>query len=244
MTILHYSTRLISQLARNATRCTGTNHHHLHTSPSLPSPPRPKSHDLLARYRRPNVPPFTSTPIQSDVELITTENKDKFITSSPSPVSPSLAEVPPPQNVDLKMARPVPAMKPLKLTLEKENVSATSGKGEIWVQGVLIPPKPVPPGAEECCMNSCVNCVYNLYADALEGYTAALSEAVKALKIADIPRKEWPAAVLAVERKGPGEMVAEEERKMEEGLDPSMAAFLALEGMLRKKQVSHSSLAR
>ncbi|EJD39223.1 hypothetical protein AURDEDRAFT_187504 [Auricularia subglabra TFB-10046 SS5] len=30
-----------------------------------------------------------------------------------------------------------------------------------------IPPKPVPPGPEECCMSNCAVCVHDLYAEAL-----------------------------------------------------------------------------
>ena len=76
-------------------------------------------------------------------------------------------------------------------------------------------------------MNSCVHCVYNVYAEDLENYTAALSEAIIALKQAKVPRKQWPAEILVADKQGPAEMQAAEEKKVESGLDPTMAAFLA-----------------
>lgn len=90
----------------------------------------------------------------------------------------------------------------------------------------------------ECCMSGCVNCVYNVYADDLEFYTTALSSAREALLRAGTPEKEWPEAVKVVGAKGAKGMEQGEKAKMEEGMDPVMAAFLALEGKLRKKQGS------
>lgn len=40
-----------------------------------------------------------------------------------------------------------------------------------YVAGVLIPPKPDEP--DNCCMSGCVNCVWELYREEMEEYTAA-----------------------------------------------------------------------
>jgi len=91
----------------------------------------------------------------------------------------------------------------------------------------------------ECCMNSCVNCVYNLYADDLEAYTSALDDAHSALKSANTPISRWPEAVRRLDgKKGGKESVRKEEMgKMEDGMDPVVLAFLDMERRLKKKQL-------
>lgn len=90
--------------------------------------------------------------------------------------------------------------------------------------------------SKECCMSGCVHCVYNIYADDLETYTAALSDARKALTKAGMKEAEWPEEVRAVKAQGQEGMVEGEKAKVREEMDPTMAAFLALEGKLKKKQ--------
>ena len=91
----------------------------------------------------------------------------------------------------------------------------------------------------ECCMNSCVNCVYNLYADDLEAYTSALDEAHSAVISANIPISQWPEAVRKLDgNQGGKEGVRKEEMgKMEDGMDPVVLAFLDMERRLKKKQL-------
>ena len=87
-------------------------------------------------------------------------------------------------------------------------------------------------------MNSCVNCVYNLYADDLEAYTSALDEAHSAVKSANIPISQWPEAVRRLDgKKGGKESVRKEEMgKMEDEMDPVVLAFLDMEWRLKQKQ--------
>jgi hypothetical protein len=87
-------------------------------------------------------------------------------------------------------------------------------------------------------MNSCVNCVYNLYADDLEAYTSALDEAHTALLKAGIVKTVWPDAVRALDSKANGKegVKREEEAKAMEGVDPVTLAFLEMEKKLKKKQ--------
>ena len=92
-------------------------------------------------------------------------------------------------------------------------------------------------------MNSCVNCVYNLYADDLETYTSALDSAHTALLSANIPKTEWPQAVQRLDQKVGGKegVKKEEEGRMKEGMDPVMMAFLEMEKKIKKKQLAKGS---
>jgi hypothetical protein len=88
-------------------------------------------------------------------------------------------------------------------------------------------------------MNSCINCVYNLYADDLENYTSSLDTAHTALISAGIPKAEWPEAIRRLDgKKGGKEGIKKDEMgKMEDGMDPVVLAFLDMERRLKKKQV-------
>jgi len=179
-----------------------------------------------------------------------------FDTISTIPAAASLQAVPPPSTSTngVRKAVPIPAM--ITPTSEVEKVGVKEGDKEMIVQGVVIPPKPVPPKDDgmsfflklgrvelmvECCMNSCVNCVYNLYADDLENYTSSLSSAHIALVSASIPKSEWPEAVRRLDGKNGKEgMKKEEMGKMEDGMDPVVLAFLDMERRLKKKQLDRS----
>lgn len=135
------------------------------------------------------------------------------------------------------VAEPIPAMKPVADGQAGVNApaqttgSASSGSGRtapLIVQGVEIPPKPKPPGEEECCMSGCVvsimvlrplendrddavlhltinprlpqNCVYTIYSDEVIEYNDALACAAQALKKNTVPLSKWPPEVRAVEQ--------------------------------------------
>lgn len=72
-------------------------------------------------------------------------------------------------------------------------------------------------------MSGCVHCVYTMYADDLELYSSALDSARAALTTAGVRQTEWPDEV----RGSDGGMVEKEKKKVEDGMDPSLAAFLA-----------------
>jgi hypothetical protein len=92
-------------------------------------------------------------------------------------------------------------------------------------------------------MNSCVNCVYNLYADDLEAYTSALDSAHTVLLSANIPKNRWPEAVTRLDRKVGGKegVKREEEGRMREGMDPVMMAFLEMEKKIKQKQMAKAA---
>lgn len=74
-------------------------------------------------------------------------------------------------------------------------------------------------------MSGCVNCVYTVYSEELEGYVEALDAARGALEAAHIPKAEWPDEVA---KQGRGEdVMGEEVQKTEDAMDPAMSAFFA-----------------
>ncbi|WVR04797.1 hypothetical protein IAU60_001809 [Kwoniella sp. DSM 27419] len=209
-------------------------------SSAAPPPRKPRQLNLMAPFARP--PPRTPLKqiIGADASQVDTRSKDTsgssvkrgiiFETSATTPVGTSLQEVPP-DSAGSKVVSTAPAV--------KEGVSDRPDLDrrvkEMTVQGVVVPPKPVPPGEEECCMSGCVHCVYTIYADNLEVYVEALRDAREALIRSDTPKAEWPEEVREEDK---GDVKQAEEKKVEREVDPAMAAFLALENKLKKKSVS------
>ena len=78
-------------------------------------------------------------------------------------------------------------------------------------------------------MSGCVHCVYTIYADETEEYTAALDEARKALERLRTPVDEWPKVVAGLHGVSGGAPGVKEKEKeaATKGMDPSLAAFLA-----------------
>ncbi|WWC68132.1 uncharacterized protein I206_102054 [Kwoniella pini CBS 10737] len=152
-------------------------------------------------------------------------DEESFVTASTKPVLASIQEIPS-TNEGTKIVNTLPAMKEIPLS-KKSNQQIKNN--EIIMKGIIIPPKPIPPGEEECCMSGCVNCVYTIYADDLEIYNLALESAKQALKNDNIPQNEWP---IEIRDKTNSEDV---KGQIEHDVDPVMNAFLALENKLKKK---------
>ncbi|WVQ75872.1 hypothetical protein IAR50_005506 [Cryptococcus sp. DSM 104548] len=197
--------------------------------------------DYLASFRRPLLPPPSQGESQLQNVLNTSDRPEArseghlpYETSSTAPVASSLQEVPA-HETSSRVAEPVPAM---KATSGDDGGVKDSEKGfrtkQMIVQGVAVPPKPIPPGEEECCMSGCVNCVYTIYSEELEEYITALDAARTALEKSHVPRIDWPAE-LATAGSGDDVKGAEKEKAVD-GVDPTMSAFLALENKLKNKQ--------
>ncbi|GHJ90279.1 hypothetical protein NliqN6_6681 [Naganishia liquefaciens] len=204
--------------------------------------------DLTAKYR------YRPPPVAG---------QDEYVTASTIPVTGSFQHVPPPSEAGVnttdtaadapiggRKATPLPAMQPL----HPEPVKGVKPRSEeIRVAGVVIPPKPHPPGSDECCMSGCVNCVYTLYADDLLAYNESISHALSALRAFNIPKTEWPTEVRAFADKGQtGDASAaafgskrEEKagtvtretimRDVLEDVDPALRAFLELENKIKAR---------
>ncbi len=114
-----------------------------------------RSHDVLAPFRpRPHQPRFSTPTFPASIEEITPEKRSEaFQTSSTQPAGTSFQEVPPP-NAPLKgqghLAVPIPAMKDPPSADERTGKGKVPSelRGEITVQGIVVPPKPRAPGEE------------------------------------------------------------------------------------------------
>ena len=161
-----------------------------------------------------------------------------FETASTVPAGSSFQEIPPPDWVNL-VQKPIPAMDPTGSSTSKASSIPEDEVSETIVQGVTVPPRPHPPAAEgelvlsfqlaaevtvgiECCMSGCAFCVYDIYAEELQAYRAAIEEARAALTKANIAESKWP-PVVQRESKASGKARDD----LAEGMDPTMAAFLA-----------------
>lgn len=68
------------------------------------------------------------------------------------------------------------------------------------VAGVLVPPKPEEP--DNCCMSGCVNCVWDLFREEMEEFTARRREAEGRLKAAAARERDVEEASGSVEEDG------------------------------------------
>ncbi|WVW78229.1 hypothetical protein I302_100182 [Kwoniella bestiolae CBS 10118] len=202
---------------------------------NIPPPKRKRNLNLLSQFQRP--PPRPRTPLKdvigpstriADSDIGNTrDDEERFKTTSTEPVVSSIQEVPP-TDQGMKVVDSIPAMKDVPPSVPMNKADGRRVK-EMIVQGVGIPPKPIPPGEEECCMSGCVNCVYTIYADDLELYNEAVELAKERLRTSNVPEDEWPKEI---REKKSGEETKEEVVK---DVDPVMSAFLALENKLKSK---------
>lgn len=59
---------------------------------------------------------------------------------------------------------------------------ATRKAQSTYIAGVLVPPRPEEP--DNCCMSGCVNCVWDIYREDMEDWSAANKEAQQRLQSA------------------------------------------------------------
>ncbi|KAG0292182.1 hypothetical protein BGZ98_002683 [Dissophora globulifera] len=92
--------------------------------------------------------------------------------------------------------------------------------------GFVIPIKPTPPGAEDCCMSGCAHCVYDIYEEDRQDYKRELSAILKAIETAGLSPP--PANII-----GGATASGQAGKGADDDMDPSMKAFLELERKLK-----------
>lgn len=116
---------------------------------------RQRQLDYLAPFRRPANPPYS--PLNDKLRNVlqthgqpaaSPEGDVPYETASTAPVATSLQEVPAHEEAS-RVVDPLPAMKDASAAKEehaKEKMKARTK--EMIVQGIAVPPKPIPPGEE------------------------------------------------------------------------------------------------
>ncbi|KAF9339461.1 hypothetical protein BGZ91_005830 [Linnemannia elongata] len=99
--------------------------------------------------------------------------------------------------------------------------------------GFKVPIKPLPPGAEDCCMSGCAHCIYDLYEEDRQEYKAKLAKVLDEISKAGLP----PPPNISNTKKGKGDGAstgdAQSANDEDNDMDPGMKAFLELERKLK-----------
>ncbi|KAF9923963.1 hypothetical protein FBU30_005983 [Linnemannia zychae] len=91
--------------------------------------------------------------------------------------------------------------------------------------GFKIPIKPTPPGAEDCCMSGCAHCIYDIYEEDRQEYSANLAKVLDEISKAGLP----PPDIGNKTKDGDGA----QSTNSDDDMDPGMKAFLELERKLK-----------
>ncbi|KAF8526575.1 hypothetical protein BU17DRAFT_82674 [Hysterangium stoloniferum] len=62
-------------------------------------------------------------------------------------------------------------------------------------RGLLIPRRPRPPSAEDCCMARCKVCVHDLYFASLQQHHRNITQFRSTLDDLQVPRQDWPSEI-------------------------------------------------
>jgi hypothetical protein len=104
--------------------------------------------------------------------------------ATPTPPQPSVEASPvpsPPPTTAQEKARIVFGTRLAGPSDRAERLKALKNRSD-YIGGVLVPPMPEEP--DNCCMSGCVNCVWDLFREDMEEYTAKKSEGEARLKAA------------------------------------------------------------
>ncbi|KAK0388093.1 hypothetical protein NLU13_4337 [Sarocladium strictum] len=103
------------------------------------------------------------------------------IASPPQPSTEASPVPSPPPTSAQEKARIVFGTRLASPTDRAERLNALKSRSQ-YIAGVLVPPKPEEP--DNCCMSGCVNCVWDLFREEMEEYTAKNKEAQARLQAA------------------------------------------------------------
>jgi hypothetical protein len=188
------------------------------------------------------------TPTDATLNTPTTKDQPPTTTTTPPPPSPSSLEATKAQT--LAKARIVFGSSGSSRREHKDQISAASKE----IAGVKVPPKPKEPTGDDCCMSGCVNCVWDIYREEFEEWSAA-SKAAREKMVAmqggvDNDATASPGAGLAssVDDDGGGsealwikESEKEEEKDPYAGVPVGIREFMKMEKMMKEKQAAQQA---
>ncbi|KAG9522653.1 hypothetical protein KCV07_g2944, partial [Aureobasidium melanogenum] len=121
------------------------------------------------------------------------------------------------------------------------------------IAGVVVPPKPKEPDGDDCCMSGCVNCVWDIYREEFEEWSAKTKEAkakIEAQRAQQPQRADIPASLASsMDDDGGGSeaLWTEGSELNEQEMDPfanvpvGMREFMRTEKMLKQKRAAQGS---
>jgi hypothetical protein len=130
----------------------------------------------------------------------------------------------------------------------KDQISAASKQ----IAGVKVPPKPKEPTGDDCCMSGCVNCVWDIYREEFEEWSAASKVAREKMvamhKEGDGDAADAAETASSVDEDGGGsealwiqESEKEEEKDPYAGVPVGIREFMKMEKMMKEKQAAQQA---
>ncbi|OAQ28020.1 hypothetical protein K457DRAFT_76902 [Linnemannia elongata AG-77] len=174
--------------------------------------------------------------VDPSAPIIPNNNKDD------ATATPSADEIKKGYGNTLPRARPSLEYNPLPRAASTGSASFVTGTGSTLstpaaestdYHGFKVPIKPLPPGAEDCCMSGCAHCIYDLYEEDRQEYKAKLAKVLDEISKAGLP----PPPNISNTKKGKGDGAstgdAQSANDEDNDMDPGMKAFLELERKLK-----------